>query len=211
MKSFTGPDEQTTHIILVIDRSGSMASMAIEATNSIKTFIEDQRKVGPANFTLVQFDDQIEIVFDSVPISDSRLMEYKLTPRGMTQLYDAIGVAANAQKPAAGDKTICVILTDGHENSSREYTAKTIASLIKEKEAVGFEFLFLGANQDAVLSGGSFGMQSSRSINYSADAVHEGFAAIDQYITISRTSSVFEAESMLASIGNDASNMKKGI
>ena len=115
------PDRDADEIILIADRSGSMWSIQEDAEGGINSFIADQKKEGNANLTFIEFDDTITPVYKQTDINEAT--EYKLQPRNSTALYDAIGATlANADEIKTTGKKIVVIVTDGGENSSREWT-----------------------------------------------------------------------------------------
>lgn len=158
-----------THIAVILDRSGSMSSMRNEIIGGFNAFLEEQKKVpGQATMTLVQFDHDIDRLATFKPLAEIEpLSEKTYEPRGCTKLYDAIGltcttvkdeVAKAASKP---DKVLIVILTDGQENSSQEYTTEQIQSLVEAQQKAGWEFSFIGANQDAILSARGIGIHNA--------------------------------------------------
>ncbi len=143
-----------TEIVVILDRSGSMETIKSDMVGGLKKFIADQKKVkGKANFSLAQFDTEYEIIYDSVDIQD--VNDIDLIPRGRTALLDAIGKTLNR---IYMQKAICVIITDGLENSSEIYTKPEVVRLIKSRKKFGWEFIYLGANQDAIQEGGSLGI-----------------------------------------------------
>ena len=168
-------NKKLTDITVVMDRSASMASCRNESEKGINKFVEEQRSLeGEANFTLVKFDNQYEKEYDGININD--VSQIELVPRGCTALNDAIGKAINetgtrlynmSEKERPG-LVVFVILTDGFENASNEFTADQIKSMItKQQEVYSWEFTFLGANQDAILEASKFGIQASATLNYS--------------------------------------------
>ena len=160
----------TDEIICIVDRSGSMGGMQVEAQGGINAFIEEQRKVGDANLTIVEFDNYINVVCDKVNIKEAT--EYELKPRGMTALLDAIGtVISDKDKYTAEDgKTIVVVMTDGLENSSKEWNADKINELINERKEDGWEFMFLAAGQDAIAVGQSYGFDKDSTVTFAGNA-----------------------------------------
>ncbi len=155
-----------TDITMVIDRSGSMQSIRTDAEGGINSFIEQQKQEpGEANLTLVQFDTEYEFVHSGVPIK--QVPAFKLIPRGSTALLDAVGRAINetgarlaavaeSQRPGL---VVFVIVTDGQENSSREFTRDQIRTMVEHQQsAYKWQFTFLAANQDAFAAGGSMGI-----------------------------------------------------
>jgi len=161
-----------TKIVFIADRSGSMFSMKDDAIGGFNSFIDEQKRVeGQADFTLVLFDDQYEVAYQSKDIEDvENLNEETFVPRGSTALLDAIGktialvteeinATDEEQKP---DQVIFCILTDGEENASREYKKDKIKELIEQKQNdEDWVFLFLAANVDAFAEAGSMGLNSN--------------------------------------------------
>lgn len=167
-----------THIAVVLDRSGSMSSMAKEIIGGFNAFLEDQKGVpGKATMTLVQFDNEIDRLADGVPLAEIEpLTDKSYVPRGCTRLYDAIGLTVNSVKDSIDggksgkpDKVLIAILTDGMENASQEYTTETIKALLEERQKAGWQFTFIGANQDAILTARGIGLVNAASnITYAA-------------------------------------------
>jgi len=169
--------KSNTHIAVVLDRSGSMDSMKREIIGGFNTFLKDQQEVpGSATMTLVQFDDQIDRLAASKPLAEIKpLDETSYVPRGCTKLYDAIGLTVNSVKDDIAkasekpDKVLVVILTDGMENASQEYETNSIKSLLEAQQAAGWEFTFIGANQDAILTARGIGLANAASnLTYAA-------------------------------------------
>ena len=160
-----------TEIAYLLDRSGSMEPMREAAVTAFNDFLRVQLEVpGDARLTLVQFDDAYEIHVDARPLQDvPPLTAATYQPRGSTALLDAIGrtirdfdrrLAALSETEQPG-KVIFAIFTDGLENASREFTHPQIGDLIREhREARGWEFLFLAANQDAIATAAAMQMDT---------------------------------------------------
>jgi hypothetical protein len=171
-----------THIAMVLDRSGSMASIASDTIGGVNTFLEAQRKVpGECSATLVQFDHEFETLCDGRPLGEVKpLTPHTYVPRGSTALYDAIGRTIvqtgdwlmhkpEAERP---EKVVCAIITDGYENASKEYDRAKVFDMIKhQREVYKWEFVFIGANQDALKTGEGIGVLRSHSMNYAANSV----------------------------------------
>lgn len=162
----------TFDILVILDRSGSMQEARTDHEGGLRAFVAQQRATpGAALFTLTQFDTEArcEVVYDRVPLT--AVGEISLMPRGGTPLLDAIGLAVShletAQRTAPSKSTVCVVITDGQENASREWTRARVAERIAALEKSGWTFVFLGANIDAFAEGGALGMTRSRSSNYS--------------------------------------------
>lgn len=163
-----------TEIAVIMDRSGSMASIWDDAVGGLQSFIEEQKEVkGKANFTLAAFDDKYEEVYsgqdlDTVPAE----VPTSIHPRGSTALNDAIGKTIGALKQRV-DKSdddiqvIVTIITDGGENASSEWDGAKIKELIKEcQEELDWTFIFLGCNQDAIGVGRALGVAQGMAVNY---------------------------------------------
>lgn len=167
-------ENTSTHLIIVVDRSGSMSSIRDDMVGGLESFLEAQRAL-PGELTVdwVQFDNTAEFVHRGVPAAD---VTVTLQPRGSTALYDAIGMALNdftarydAMTPETRPANVqIVIVTDGAENASTEYSTDTIRGLIEANTARGFEFVYLGANQDAVLVARRIGIRDDASMTFRA-------------------------------------------
>jgi len=158
----TGTDE----IVCIVDRSGSMQSIRADAEGGLNTFIEDQKKVGKANLTIVEFDNSVDIVCEQVDINEAET--YNLSPRGATALLDAIGsVIGDVDKYTSKDgKTIIVVLTDGGENASKEWKHDAIFDMISERKEAGWEFMFLASGQDAIKVGAAYGFDANSTVSF---------------------------------------------
>lgn len=167
---------EAVEILCILDRSGSMGFLAEEVINSFNQFIEDQKKEeGKARVTLVLFDNNYEKVYESVKLKKvPELTSKTYFARGLTSLYDAIGKTIT---DCDAKDAMVLIQTDGFENSSQEFNQTSVKKLIKEKEALGWDFIFLGANIDTVAVGTGFGMAASKSVSYanSTDGVKGAF------------------------------------
>ena len=172
--------KETMEIVFILDRSGSMAGLEQDTIGGFNGLIEKQkREASSARVSLVLFDDRTEVILDRVPIEDiGSLSEEEYYVRGSTALWDAVGrsvlhIARVHQKMKAENrpgKTLFIITTDGMENSSVEYSLDQVKQLIeRQKERDHWEFLFLGANIDAVQTAGSMGIGASRAVNFHAD------------------------------------------
>lgn len=156
-------------LTVVLDRSGSMHVCQSDAEGGLNRFVEDQKKrPGEALFTLVQFDTEYEFVHRAVPIG--KVPHCSLVPRGNTALLDAVGRAIVetgerlAKMPEADRPglVVFVIITDGQENSSREFTKTKVQEMISHQQDVyKWQFIYLGANQDAFAEAGDLGIAGS--------------------------------------------------
>ena len=171
-----------TEIVFILDRSGSMAGLESDTIGGFNSMIEKQkREKGDAIISTVLFDNESEVIHDRVSISDIMpLTEKEYFVRGCTALIDAIGGAihhiGNVHKYARSEDvpehTMFVITTDGMENASHRYSSEKVKNMIeRQKEKYGWEFLFLGANIDAVETAKHFGISEERAVNYHSDRV----------------------------------------
>lgn len=169
-----------TELVFILDRSGSMAGLEADTIGGFNAMIEKQRKQGSECFvSTVLFDGTSEVLHDRVRLSEiPKMTDSDYTVRGCTALIDAIGGAihhiGNVHKYArpedVPEHTMFVITTDGMENASRRYSSEKVKKMIQhEKEKYGWEFLFIGANIDAVETASHFGISRDRAVNYHAD------------------------------------------
>jgi uncharacterized protein YegL len=184
-----------TDITLVVDRSGSMAQVREDAEGGVNTFISEQAKQpGEALLTLVQFDTEYEFLHKGVPVS--QVPKYELVPRGMTALLDAVGRAINEtgerlSKMAEEDRpslVIFVVMTDGEENSSKEFSKAQIKEMIQhQQDAYNWHFTFLGANQDAFAEAGGLGIHVAGVAAFSSDKIAGTYKALGSKVARMRT------------------------
>lgn len=167
-----------TELILLLDRSGSMASCLSDTEGGMNSFIRDQRGlVGDVNVTFILFDtaNPCEIVHDRTPIAN--VGDLRLLPRGGTPLYEAICKTIDHVKERLKgatpkpDMVVFNIITDGEENQSRGFNKTDAKTRIEEQEKAGWHVIFLGANIDAMKEGASLGTQSGSTMNYAQNSV----------------------------------------
>jgi hypothetical protein len=161
---------KATDIIVVLDRSGSMQSIGTSTVDGFNSFVKEQKAAeGEATITLVQFDNEYQVDYKNQPINETvdLILGETFVPRAMTALFDAVGKTINEVKTK--NDVVFVIITDGMENASREFTKNTVFEMIKEKESKGWNFIFLGANQDAIKAGGELGIKAGNSMTYNAN------------------------------------------
>lgn len=170
-----------TELVFVLDRSGSMCGLETDTIGGFNALIEKQKKeAGEAFVSTVLFDDVCEVIHDRVSLDRiEKLTEKQYYVRGCTALLDAVGGAIKhistihkyARKEDRPEKTVFVITTDGMENASRKYTYEKVKRLVEHhKEKYGWEFIFLGANIDAIETASRFGIGADRAANYHADS-----------------------------------------
>ena len=172
--------ENLTELVFILDRSGSMSGLEADTIGGFNAMITKQQKEeGEAIVSTVLFDDRCDVIHDRVRIGDvKKLTEDDYYVRGCTALLDAVGGAihhiGNVHKYAREEdrpaKTLFIITTDGLENASRSYTFNGVKKMIKrQQEKYNWEFLFLGANIDAIEVAGNMGIAKDRAANYNCD------------------------------------------
>ena len=178
-----------THIAVLIDRSGSMASVKDETISGFNHFLNEQKKAGDnATLTLVQFDSGgIDTLQEMTPIKAALdLTADTYQPRGMTPLLDALGKTiqstgkqlATIPETNRPDKVVFVVITDGLENASHEFTKAKIAEMIGLQEGTyKWQFVYLGANQDAFAEAHSMGVKRDNAADYAVQNMGAAFAA----------------------------------
>lgn len=169
-------DSNLTLIAVLLDRSGSMQAIRSDTEGGFDAYIDQQRGLPRRiEVTLAQFDTEYELVYADRPIAE--VPSLTLQPRGMTALYDALGRLVTdvgselsaRPEPQRPGTVIVVVLTDGHENSSKEWSHDAVKALItQQQDSYGWNFLFLGANMDAVAIGSAMGFDPRNSITYAA-------------------------------------------
>jgi len=170
-----------TELVFILDRSGSMAGLEKDTIGGFNSMIERQRATeGEVIISTVLFDNTSEVIHDRIDIRRIEPMtEKQYFVRGCTALLDAIGGAihhiGNVHKYARDEDrpehTMFVITTDGMENASHRYSSDRVKQMIeRQKSKYGWEFLFLGANIDAVETAGNFGIDADRAVNYHSDS-----------------------------------------
>lgn len=193
------PDVLTTPrlIVVLVDRSGSMASCRTDTEGGLATFIADQADTFPHTMVaLHQFDNMYETVYTPTPIAD--VPAYTLRPRGNTALLDAIGRTITDTKAAIKPlpkeqrpEVIVVILTDGHENASTEYTLDQIKTMTEKRQAKGWTFVYLGANQDAITVAASMGIRTDGAMTYDTSNTADVMASVSGMVSRGTTSGIY--------------------
>ena len=198
---------ERTEVICIIDRSGSMEPIRLDAIGGFNTFLKEQQAIpGDCRLTLILFNDQIQVVTQSEDIRTVKPLSWETyVPAGSTALLDAIAYGLHGVKerileqsrPRDGylaavpaTKVIVVILTDGEENGSTHTTREGVFARIKKcREKFGWEFLFLAANQDAIKGGASIGIDARHSVGFTADShgAGESFNSMSHFVGNSRS------------------------
>lgn len=165
-------------ITFLVDRSGSMASIKADMEGGYKTFIQEQiEKNENCCVTIVQFDDQYCPGVQEVYLNEGDYPKLEIKPRGSTALNDSIGkVIADTTERIKDDRIVLiVIITDGQENASKTYSLEAVKQLIEAKKALGWDFVFLGANLDVKSEASSRGIDVNSTINLD-NGIHKGWA-----------------------------------
>ena len=153
------------NVYILLDRSGSMETLWSEAINSINAYVKKLKKKDKV--FLAAFDNEYEVVRNCAVEGWDGITKDEIQPRGVTALYDSCGKIMTRAFEDNAEKTVLVVMTDGHENASKEYTQAAIKAKIKTFEEKKWEVIFLGANFNAVDSvSGSLGVMASKSMNY---------------------------------------------
>ena len=211
-----------TEIVFILDRSGSMSGLEADTIGGFNSMIEKQKNAeGEALISTVLFDNTSEVIHDRVSIQNIKPMTRDdYTVRGCTALLDAIGGAihhiGNVHKYARNEDvpehTLFVITTDGMENASRQYDSEKVKKMIeRQKEKYGWEFLFLGANIDALETARHFGISEDRAVNYHSDSegTQLNYEVLSEAICSVRCSAPLDAN-WKKRIDEDYESRKKG-
>lgn len=196
--------ENLTEMVFILDRSGSMTGMEEDTIGGFNSMVQKQKKEdGECVVSVVLFDHRSTVLYDRVPLADMPIMtEKEYFTGGSTALLDALGGAihhiGNIHKYAREEdrpaKTVFIITTDGLENSSTRYTAEKVRQMVKqEQEKYGWEFLFLGANIDAVETARTYGLKEGRAVRFHNDA--EGISL--NYDVLAKTVSHFRTSGVI--------------
>ena len=171
-----------TELVFILDKSGSMHGLEKDTIGGYNSMLEKQKaEEGSAHVTTVLFDTHVELLHDRLPLGCVKpLTEKEYCVGGKTALLDAVGTTiqrineiqnAEPEESRAG-KVICVITTDGFENASRKFTYPILKNLIEsQQKELGWEFMFLGANMDAVSEAGKLGIQPDRAASFVNDSI----------------------------------------
>ncbi|WP_257477579.1 vWA domain-containing protein [Acidipropionibacterium jensenii] len=180
-----------THIYFLLDRSGSMQSIKSDTEGGFAAFIEQQRTTseGECRVTLAQFDDRYELVYADQPIAEVPPLD--LAPRGTTALLDAMGrlitdagtALATLPEDQRPGTVVVAVMTDGIENASREWTHPAIKALVEQQtNDYHWQFMYMGADQDAIEVGASIGVASDYSVSYGHGRARDVMAATSEKV-----------------------------
>ena len=169
-----------TEMVFILDRSGSMSGLEGDTIGGFNSMLDKQkREEGEAYVTTVLFDSTSQTIHDRLSIRDvPQMTEKQYTVGGCTALLDAVGATVNhvmnihkyAREEDVPEHTMVVIMTDGMENASRNFSYGDVKKIISAQEEKGWHFVFMGANIDAAETGGKMGIRASRSVNFANDA-----------------------------------------
>jgi len=194
-ENFKSPDQggkQRVLVNVILDKSGSMSTKVQDVIGGFNLYINELAKE-PAveyGFSLTLFDTAVQMRYKSVPLASvAKLDEASYRPSGNTALFDAVGNTVQTVDISGFDKIITVIMTDGEENSSREWTMRDVRDLIRNKEAAGnWTFVFLGANLDAFAQGANLGVPMANAVRYDP-ANYRGV-----YASLAKSTNLFSAQ-----------------
>lgn len=209
-----------SEIVFLLDRSGSMSGLEKDTIGGFNAMIEKQKKEeGEALISTILFDHEMKVLHDRVKVQDVKpISEKDYQVRGCTALLDAMGGAihhiGNVHKYARNEDvpehTIFVITTDGMENASSHYSSSKVRTMVeRQKEKSGWEFLFLGANMDAIAAAKDFGIEEDKAVEYRSDDIGTrlNYAVMSEAICEFRTKGTVE-KSWKQKIENDRKNRK---
>lgn len=189
-----------TEIVFLIDRSGSMGGLEKDTIGGYNAFLEKQKQVdGNIIVTTVLFDDKYELLWNGLDVEGVKLTNKEYFVRGSTALLDAVGKTildvgfrlSNIQEHELPGKVIFVIITDGMENSSREFTYNKVRELIQhQQEKYNWEFIFLGANIDAAKEAVNIGISKDNAFNFEAsvDGIEMMYCVVCEAVSEKRLS-----------------------
>lgn len=205
------PNQNLTLIAFLLDRSGSMQSIKSDVVGGFDAFLTEQRGGdGECRVTLAQFDSEYEVVYHAVPVNEVPPLE--LNPRNSTALLDSMGklitdTAAEIAALSEDDKPgsiIVAIMTDGMENASHEWSRPAIKSLVEQQtNQFGWEFLYMGADQDAVEVGRDLGVKAEQAVTYGRGKSREAMAAMSGNVRGYRNAKMVDADAAMPEFSAD--------
>lgn len=187
-----------THVVIILDSSGSMEKIKADTIGGFNSFLADQEdEPGTATVSLYDFNTDVDCEFQGRLLEEApRLDRDRYTPSGRTALYDAIAIASvnegdrlrGVATDARPDQVVVVILTDGKENAS-ETSQKRVREIVEQRQAEsGWEYLFIGANQDAILAASEVGIEEERALNmdHSEEGAEAAYNSVSENISQAR-------------------------
>lgn len=199
---------EPNNIYYLIDESGSMFSRKKVVIEGINEFLSEQKKNPQCFVNIYSFNSSFKIIYENKNINDVEYMnELEYDPVGTTALFDAMGKVINKINSNNG-KHVLIVLTDGEENSSKEFNYKKIKELIDEKKNINnqFEIIYIGSNQDAIFNGEKFGATRESSLSYNDDNLHEAMRsathAVSRYVSEQTQTIEFSQLERDISVGN---------
>ena len=207
-------EPSNVEVFFILDRSGSMSGLEDDTIGGFNGMLQKQKQenLGKTFITTVLFDHQYELLHDHILLSEIKPMTSKeYFVRGNTALLDAMGKSISKAKTRqdTSKKVLFVVITDGQENSSKEYSLATIKKLVKDQQAKGWEFLFLGANMDAIGAANSLGISTDKAVTYISDkeGTQKNYEAVSEAIKSVRKGKNVDKE-WKKSIEDDVKNRK---
>lgn len=203
--------DDLTHIYLLLDRSGSMRSIKTDTEGGFASFVDDQRAApGRCRATLAQFDDRYDVVYADLPIAE--VPPLVLQPRGSTALLDAMGrlitdagiELASLPEDKRPGTVIVAIMTDGRENASLEWTHPAVKELVEHQTtAYSWQFLYMGADQDAIEVGASLGVSRDHSVTYTRGRTTEALRSASGKVSGLRAARMADPGATMAGYTSD--------
>ncbi|MBQ9544728.1 MAG: VWA domain-containing protein [Clostridia bacterium] len=199
-------ENNITELVFILDKSGSMAGLESDTIGGFNSLVEKQKKLdGQCYVSTVLFDSETKVVHDRVPISEVEPMTEKdYSVGGCTALIDAIGGAMKhidtvhryIRREDVPSKTMFVITTDGMENASKKYTSDEVKRAVERHKELGWEFLFFGANIDAIETAKRYGISKDRAVDYTCDAAGTAvnFAVMEEAVCAVRCGKTLKAD-----------------
>lgn len=203
-------NQNLSRLVFLLDRSGSMQSIKSDVIGGFHAFLAEQCDAdGQCAVTLAQFNNRYEVVYQGVPLS--QVPQLELSPRGGTALLDSMGklitdTAAEIDALPEEEKpgtVVVAIMTDGHENASREWRRPDIKALVEQQTEHGWEFLYMGADQDAVEVGKDLGVKAEQSVTYGRGKSREAWAAASGNVRRYRGDKLLNADAAMPAFSDD--------
>lgn len=205
------PNQNLTLIAFLLDRSGSMQSIKSDVVGGFDAFLTEQRSGdGECRVTLAQFDSEYEVVYHAVPVGE--VPPLALHPRGSTALLDSMGklITDTAAEISAHDyddrpgSVIIAVMTDGLENASQEWSRPAIKSLVEQQtNEFGWEFLYMGADQDAVEVGRGLGVKAEQAVTYGRGKSREAMVAMSGNVRGYRSAKIADMDAAMPAFSDE--------